>query len=428
MMDKKRRTLERFKTALIVLLTLSALVLALRSPLLQSAGLPFLFDQGLANSTSLTPQTGSLPTAAVPARLVVGTSVSRYGIQYDQEAADNLFDQTAPLLGEALGSAESSSTLSEHEWQALLTGQCLYFGYLSPIPLSVLSGWLTGDKANSSLVDSTRHIVLAAGTDGMLTLSYQGVDGGFYQCATSLDASLHLEPVVSSVDPNGAFFAFEADLPSVVDPYTLFTEEEVSALVYDSANPLSLSDGDQLTSLLSALAFSDQNQAPVNDGYTYVDGEDTLRVLQGASVVYHSSGEGRYTAQPGLSGAVEAAWVLANAAAAPLAGQARLYLLSAQADADQKDHYTVIFGYCLNGSAVHLYDDGWAAVFEVTEGVVTDFTIRLRSYSAAPQQALLLPAEKAAAALTALTQDSRELSVQYRDNGDGQAVPYWNAT
>lgn len=275
MMDKKRRTLERFKTALIVLLTLSALVLALRSPLLQSAGLPFLFDQGLANSTSLTPQTGSLPTAAVPARLVVGTSVSRYGIQYDQEAADNLFDQTAPLLGEALGSAESSSTLSEHEWQALLTGQCLYFGYLSPIPLSVLSGWLTGDKANSSLVDSTRHIVLAAGTDGMLTLSYQGVDGGFYQCATSLDASLHLEPVVSSVDPNGAFFAFEADLPSVVDPYTLFTEEEVSALVYDSANPLSLSDGDQLTSLLSALAFSDQNQAPVNDGYTYVDGEDT---------------------------------------------------------------------------------------------------------------------------------------------------------
>lgn len=205
MMDKKRRTLERFKTALIVLLTLSALVLALRSPLLQSAGLPFLFDQGLANSTSLTPQTGSLPTAAVPARLVVGTSVSRYGIQYDQEAADNLFDQTAPLLGEALGSAESSSTLSEHEWQALLTGQCLYFGYLSPIPLSVLSGWLTGDKANSSLVDSTRHIVLAAGTDGMLTLSYQGVDGGFYQCATSLDASLHLEPVVSSVDPNGAF-------------------------------------------------------------------------------------------------------------------------------------------------------------------------------------------------------------------------------
>lgn len=67
-------------------------------------------------------------------------------------------------------------------------------------------------------------------------------------------------------------------------------------------------------------------------------------------------------------------------------------------------------------------------MFEVTEGVVTDFTIRLRSYSAAPQQALLLPAEKAAAALTALTQDSRELSVQYRDNGDGQAVPYWNAT
>ena len=59
--------------------------------------------------------------------------------------------------------------------------------------------------------------------------------------------------------------------------------------------------------------------------------------------------------------------------------------------------------------------------------MVTDFTIRLRAYSATTQQALLLPAEKAAAALTALTESRRELTVQYRDTGGDQVQPYWNA-
>lgn len=427
MMDKKRRTLERFKTALIILLTLSALVLAVRSPLVQNAGLPFLFNQGLSDNVSAGPQNQPLSAAAVPVRMAVGTSISRYGVQYDQDAVDALFERTASLLGEALSSAGPPSSLTESAWQALLSGKVVYFGYLSPIPLSVLTDWLTGGDAPSTLTSPARHIVLAAGSDGSLTLSYQGADGGFYQCVTNLDASLHLEPIITSVNPNSAFFAFESStLPDAVDPYTLFTEEEVSALVYDSVNPLSLSDGGQVSSLLAALSFSDQNQAPVSDGYTFVDGEDTLRMLQGGTVIYHASGQGKYTAQSGLSGAVEAAWALAQAAV-PLAGQARLYLISAQEDTGPEEHYTVTFGYCLNGSAVQLYDEGWCAVFEVEDGVVTDFTIRLRSYSATTQQALLLPAERAAAALTALTQNPRELTVQYRDTGDGQAQPYWNA-
>lgn len=428
MTDKKRCILERAKTALIVLLTISALVLVFRSPLVQSAGLSSLFDQGLADNISAAPQAQAFSSAAVPVRMAVGTAMSRYGVQYDQDAADALFDQTASLLGEALASAGSPSRLSEDAWQQLLSEECVYFGYLSSVPLSLLSGWLSSGGTSSALTGSARHIVLAAGTDGMLTLSYQGTDGGFYQCTTALDATLHLEPIVGSVDPNGAFFAFESSsLPDVVDPYTLFTEEEVSALVYDSVTPLSLSDPSQVSSLLSALSFSDQNQATVNDGYTFVDGEDTLRLLQGGSVVYHSSGEGKYPAQSGLSGAVDAAWALVEAAAVPLCGQARLYLISAQADETQEDCYTVTFGYCLNGSAVHLYDDGWAAVFQVEDGMVTDFTIRLRAYSATTQQALLLPAEKAAAALTALTESRRELTVQYRDTGGDQVQPYWNA-
>ena len=420
-----RRRREAVKTALIVLLTLSALVLTYFSPLVQSSGLPNLFSQGLTDNASASYRPQALPAAAVPARMAVGTSVNLYGIQYDQTEVDALFDQSATLLGEALRGADEPAALSESQWQALLSGQCVYFGYLSPMPLSALCLWLTGGVGG--LTDSARHIILAPGPNGTLTLNYQGEEGGFFQCSTGLDADLHLEPILASVSPNSAFFAFESgELPDVVEPYTLFTDQELSPAVYDSASPLSLSDAQQVSALLTALSFSDQNQAPISGGMAFVDGEDTLRLLHSGSVTYHTSGRGKYTAQPGLAGAVQAAWTLADAACGPLSGSGRLYLRSAQASGGE-ECYTVTFGYCLNGSAVYLYDSGWAASFQVEQGVVTDFTIHLRAYSPSGEPALLLPAEKAAAALTALTQSPRELAVQYRDTGDSQARPYWSA-
>lgn len=426
MKDSRRRWLERGKTLLIVLLTLSAMLLIYFSPLVQSSGVQALFDGGLNDRTAQSLPPRALPAAAIPVQMAVGTTVGLYGVQYDQETVDALFDQAGPLLGEALANAGQPAALSEEEWQELLSGQCVYFSYLRPLPLSLLCRWLTGKAAPSALTASARRIILAAQGDGTLSLYYQaGDEGSYHRCSTTLDADLHLSPITEGVSPNSAAFAFEDEsLSGILTDYTLVTNEETSGQIYHSATPISLTDQGQLSQLLSALSFSDQNQASLSDVSIFVDGDDTLRVYGDGQVRFHSSGEARYPAGEGLSGAAAAVWPLAEASLGALCGEARLYLLSALAD-EEENRYTITFGYCLNGSPVYLYDQGWAAQFQVQEGSVTDFTLYLRSYSATGRQALLLPAERAAAALTALTDQPRELVIRYRDNGSSDTEPGW---
>ena len=81
----------------------------------------------------------------------------------------------------------------------------------------------------------------------------------------------------------------------------------------------------------------------------------------------------------------------------------------------------------LDGSAVYLGGEGWAAEFWVRDGYIVQFTLRFRSYAANGRQALLLPIDKAAAMLPDYTSERRELAVQYRDGGGTEVSPDWVA-
>lgn len=423
MKDNKRRWLERGKSLLILLLSVSALYLMWQSPLIRNSGLMELFSDGRSGGDSGSTSV-SLANAPIPARMAVGSEQGLYGVQYDQAAADALFDQAGPLLGEALSGAGEAAALSQSQWQARLTGRCVYFDFASQVPLTALCSWLTGETEHTNPDASARWVLLAAEEDGTISLCYGVEEGRFYRCATSLNADLHLAPIIESVTPNNAFFAFEDETMSeIVAPYTLFAGTEIQAVTYSSATPTILSDDAQAQTLLNALSFSSQNRAAVPEGVLYVDGDDTLRLSGSGRVVYDGSGQGKYTAGEGLNGAVDAAWALANAALGPLCGDARLHLLSAQEG--EEGCYTVAFGYVLNGCSVYLYDQGWAAWFSIENGVIREFTLYLRTYTSVAQQTLLLPADKAAAALTALSDEPRELVIQYSDGGGSTVLPGW---
>lgn len=426
--NSRRRWIEWGKDLLILLLTLSALALAYESPLVQGSGLRDLFHAPLSDPAGATAPPSVLSAACSPAQMAVGggNSMELYGVQYNQDAVDALFNTAGPLLGDALSEAGAPRSLTEFQWQSLLSGQCIYFDFASPIPLAVLCSWLSGGNSGS-LTDSARRILLAPGRDGAILLCYrEGENGSFFQCDTTLNAELLLSPITESIAPNGAFFAFEDDsLPDVVDPYTLFADEGARSWVYASATPPLLSDSALTGQLMSALSFSDQNQAATSEGMLYVDGDDTLRLSGSGQVTYSASSLGKYPAGEGLNGAVEAAWSLAEAALGAVDGDARLYLISAQPGDGSQDAYTVTFGYILNGSLVYLYDQGWAAQFQIQNGYIHRFTLYLRTYTSTGQQALLLPADKACAALTVLSDQPRELTVQYHDNGGGQTLPDW---
>lgn len=425
MRDKRRRVVEWGKNLLIVLLTLSALLLLSQTPLIQDGGLMELLRPSSApgGSSAGPPQAGPV----LPARLAVYRDGERYGLQYNDTRMEELFSSFGPLLGEALTGTGSPASLTETEWRGCLQRPGVYFDFSGNVPLAALARWLGGGLC--TIEDSARRVALSAEADGRIALCWQSAgDGGFYVCPTSLSRALHLDPVMETVSSNGAYFAFEdPELSQILEPCTLIVEGERSGAQYASSSPLSTAAG--IEALLDALSFNSRNHAPGSRGEVYPDGADRLVLRDSSTAVYHAAQGEKYPVEHrnGFSTAAQAAdgaRALAERAMGALIGDARLYLLSVQ---EEDNGWRVRFGYRLEGSAVYLYDEGWAAEFLVRGGYITDFTLHLRSYTADGSHTMLLPINKAAAMLPDLTREKRELVIQYRDNGGQIVIPGWEA-
>jgi len=424
-MKGKRRWIEHLKSLLILLLSASAIFLLTMTPLVQDSGVLDL----LAPSQSGGEQTGvvALSAAARPSCIAVGSHGARYGIQYDQEAADALFTTLSPLLGEALATAESPKPLNERQWQRHLKNVGIYFDFASDIPLSALCSWLQ-QEGDCTLAAAARRLLLTSGPGDEVLLCYQdGADGKFYACITGLTWTLHLEPVVGDVAGNGAYFAFEGGgWAEHLKPYTLISGAE-DRMVYTASIPMG--PGMDQGWLLEALDYTGRNHAEVSGGDLYLDGSDRLRILSGGQVIFDAAAAGKYpVATAGtemtVAEAIEAARKLAEATVGAVCGDGEIYLVSAQ---EEEDGLRIRFGYRLDGVTVWLYDEGWCADFLVCDGYITQFTLCFRSYIATEEEALLLSVERAAVMLPSLTGERSELVLQYRDRGESTVVPTWVA-
>ena len=409
-MRDKRRWIEWGKNALIVLFTLSAVYLLAMTPLVQDSGVAELLAPKESAGVG---SAGSGPTAAVlPVRLAVTGEGGRWGMQYDSPRLEEQFPPLGALLRDALSSAGTPEALTEAEWQRYLSGLGVYFDFAGDVPLSALERWLQG-SGGTELTGSARRVLLCAGRE----------DQGFFSCPTGLTQSLHLDPVVESAAFNGAYFAFENQaLSGRLVPYTLITEGGEDGAGYTASSPLAGTD--EVEALLEALSFSGQNHAPVSGGEVYLDGGDRLVVNDNGTVTYRAVQGEKYPVGPGVDSGVDGAQALAEATLGALCGEARLYLMSAQ---ETEGALRVRFGYLLNGCAVYLGSEGWAAEFLVQDGQISQFTLRLRSYSASGERTLLLPIDKAAAMLPDLSAQRRELVLQYRDGGGAEVFPAWVA-
>ena len=421
----KRRVLEGCKTLLILLLTASALWLVTMTPLVQNSSLADLLSvrrKGGEGESGVV-----LTSAAHPTRMAVVGLSGRYGVQYDQQSVDELFFRFGSLLGDALVSAEPPEPITETRWRIYLSMQGVCFDFDRDIPLSALGSWLQ-PEGSCSLSDSARRILLTGGVDDQVILSYQnGADGKFYSCATDLSLSLHLEPAVEQVEGNGAQFAFENEkLAPLIQPYTLVTEE-VNGQLYGAENPLS--EEENITDLLETLSFADVGHVPVSGGVAYLDGGARLEVGDDGTVSYTDGHERKYpVAAAGetatVAEVIEAARKLAEGAMGDRCGEARLYLESVR---ETEEGWRVRFGYRLNGSVVWLYEEGWSAQFLIREGCVSEFTLHFRSYALRGEEILLLPMDRAAVILPGLTEEIRELVIQYIDRGSFLVTPGWVA-
>ena len=419
-MNGKRRWIEWGKDALMVLLTLSALYLLSMTPLVQDSGVLDLLSPRESPGMSASGESGT--AAMLPARLAITGTGGRCGIQYDESRLEERFPPLGALLGDALASAGTPRPISESDWRRYLGGRNIYFDFQGDVPLAALERWLQ-DPGERPLEGSARRVMLCAGEEDQVLLCWQeGDGGGFFSCPTALTRSLNLDPVVEGSEPNGAYFAFEnRALAGRLAPYTLITEGEQDGAQYDAGMPL-LADAGRM--VLSTLSFNSQNHAPASGGEVYLDGGDRLVVSDNGTVFYQALQGEKYPVAAGPAGGVETARAMAEATVGALCGEARLYLMSAR---EAEDGLRVQFGYLLRGGVVHLGSEGWAAEFVARDGYIVQFTLRFRTYAANGARTLLLPVDKAAAMLPDLTDQRRELVIQYRDGGGYQLVPGWVA-
>ena len=424
-MRSRRRAVEWGKNVLIVLLTLSALFLLSMTPLVRDSGLAGLLGPGSASlgASGVSAQPGMV----LPARLAVYRDGERYGLQYDDETMEERFAAFGPLLGEALSGAGEPAPLTESGWRERLCRPGAYFDFAGEAPLSVLARWLGGEAC--PLEGSARRVALCTGEGDEVALCWQDAgDGGFYACSTTLSRALHLEPALETVTPNGAWFAFEDDdLAGLLAPFTLITEGVGTGAQYAVTMPLNAAAG--IETLLDALSFNSQNHAPGSTGEVYLDGADRLVVQDGGTVTYRAAQGEKYPVEnrdgsTSADQAADGARALAERALGSLCGDARLYLMSAE---EYGEGWRLRFGYRLDGCAVYLDGEGWAAEFIVQSGYITDFVLRVRGYTADGESVLLLPIDRAAVLLPDLTEEKRELVLRYRDGGGQSVSPHWEA-
>lgn len=427
----KRVAIERIKNILIILLSCSAILLALR--VLQPLVLSKLLDQ--SNGGGNGEITGDTRNSTIyPLRLAAvlkSENVAlRYGVKYDTQSSDAIYQQVESLLQEMLNTAQAPSEITEPQWkETLLAAPNLVLDFQGDIPLQALSGWRA--QSNQALAGTARLVVLS-GVEGHMTLYYQDVtDGKFYTCVTGVENTNQLDSALADQVDNGAFYAFESEKFQNTAPYTLLLPGIPMPKSYTAGNPLTNTQ-EALTQLLTSIGL------PVESTSFYPSGDEQVARNSGERLSLSKSGTLLYTCDADTTGhyvisgsgsvgmfqMVEACQSLAQNAVAARAGAARLYLSGVE---ETDEGWLVTFSYSLNGIPVQL-EMGPAAQFLVSNGRILQFTMNFRIYTDSGQTTLLLPQQQAAAAMEAMGYSGDELVLVYPDQGGDMLAATWAAS
>lgn len=393
MFKSRKKLLELGKDVLIVLLIVSALLLA------RQTGLFGVGEGGnILQSHDVPTENGSVSAAALPYYIAaVSESGGRCGLTRGEAEVTEMYNRFSAILGEALGSSGQPEQVEEAQWRAALTMPGVYFDYLYPQTLSVLSGWLGTEISGSAAAHSARRICLAPEGDSLMLYYIRADSGEFCRCETALSASM-LSARMEGYTPNGAQFCFELSEDETLDAYALLEDGIRPINNLSGTNPLrDAGAADRLTDLFgfsgSVRSYSE------TDGIVYVEGDATLRVSASGTVTYRcqTGGVELGGASASVQTVVEEARRFCMTGPGAVSGAARLGLSGLRYE--QTGNTCVItFEYAADGIPVRL-TDGAAVELTVRSGVLREAVVHYRSYSAEAETVSPLPQKLALAAV-----------------------------
>lgn len=423
-MSKTNKAVERVKTALIVLLTISALLLGWQTGLYHDVAnsIPFIgsFADFVMGSSGAEISSGTQIREAARPMCIVITSKDggRFGARYDTDARNAAYDRVISIVGETLGSAARPTEVGEDEWRNALSGPGVYFEYYMPVKLSILDGWIDARMPDTTEDALVRRLVVAIGEDRS-RLYYQDDESGlFYGADTASAAGKAQELDVFSA--NGAIFAFETGTTGAGNaPYVLITGERdfpnLRASAAGSAEEL-------LEISVSALGHGHETHTVFQemDGTRWVGTQFNIIVDSFGRVLYRNSDvprQGEWQSAPGEGQSIELARMLVAETIGAVCGDAEVFYDSSEYGA--RGSISVYFTYFAAVGCVVLSDDEYAAKITLVAGVVTEAELNYRNFTFDGEYTRLLPEIQTLAAA------GGEFTLFYSDTGAERIQPSW---
>ena len=428
--QKTRSKLDTLQNIAITVLTVTAVLLFLQTQLYTLAPGGTLDDLlGGPSAVIDGPAAVTTPELRAPVRVAVSdnTAYGRYG-SVTTTTADESFAPLKTFLQEALGSARTFSPSNEETFFAALNRPSVYYDFLEPLPLSVLSGLVGGTAGEEHI--TARQLVLSTAENDVVQLVITDGDSAWFQCDTAVSSS-DLTNLLNHFELGNGYFAYDytilSDHYSRIAPTSLFLEElpQLPVLAVISQLP-------NESSLLENLGFNPHTNSrytEANGTEVVVEGNHSVRFLPDGTVRYKGSesetSENELTVDasgeiPTLQEAAAGASDLLTRLLGNYSNDASLYLLDIRRSGNVT---TLLFDYQFGGIPIRQASGSAAAEVQLIDNRVSALSLQLRQYSAGTDLSLLLPMKQAVA--IAARQPGRELLIGYTDNGGDISSAIW---
>jgi len=414
---------ERVKSLFIVILSLSAVFLGLRTGLFDEP----LRAGGFGGGVPPLAITGQASPAAFPRAIMASLGFGSYhGQRMDGQGGRHdtglfaLYHLFAGSLGEALGSSSPSEPVSLEAWETALTGAGVFFQYDVEISGTVLAGWLRTEVGGA---DGAMQRMVLSLQQGAVYLYYMGRDGIPHRSETAVDAST-LHETLDTFEPNGAQYGFQIPAFTGADPFTLVLARYDGIPVITQSNTMA-DIFRQLDIVLGrfGMHLSMARYLDESGVRTMVEEGATLRLSESGLIHYHCQADVPRLAvweegERPLSGAIEAAREIAHVLER-FSGEANVQLSNWYLASGYLDGSVILyFSYYLGG--IPIWMDSPAATVVIRGRYVREVTLFARSFARTGEYSAVMPEVQAAAAA-----GEAELVLSYVSTEDDTLRTHW---
>ena len=399
-MQRNKIYKERVKTLLLVLLSISAVFLGLRTGLFDEP----LRAGGFGGSAPVRTVADQAYPAAFPTTIMVSLGEGVYHGQRmdgqgdaEEEGLEVLFGRFAVFFGEALESAGFSEPVTMEEWERALTDLGVFFQYDVEIPGDVLARWF--DTEASGELGAMERMTLSASQNAVY-LYYMGRDDLPRRRETTVDVGA-LRGQIQSLAPNGAQYGFQVPAFTGTNRSTVLLAQYEGIPVIRGHNAIS-AVFEHLDTMLEhfGMHLSRVRYLDVSGVRTMVEDDATLRLTEHGLVHYHCQADApRLVAWEGersFAGAVETGREVAQILER-LSGDATIQLSDwYDASAYSDGQLVLYFSYYLGG--IPVWTEYPAARIVIRGRYVREVTLFARTFVRTGHFSAVMPELQATAA------------------------------